>query len=56
MLGVAAVIPVIRIIIGNRNFDEMFILKDILHFFKFQFRSNIFVIISYVFNFIFIYF
>ena len=32
MLGVAAVIPVTGIIIGNRNFDEMFVLKDILNF------------------------
>ena len=36
MLGVAAVIPVTRIIIGNRNFDEMFVLKDILNFLNFN--------------------
>jgi ATP-binding cassette, subfamily B, bacterial PglK len=34
MLGVAAVIPIVKIIIGDRNFDEMFFLKDILNFFN----------------------
>jgi len=36
MLGVAAVIPIVKIIIGDRNFDEMFFLKDILNFFNFN--------------------
>ena len=40
MLGVAAVIPIIKIIIGDRNFDEMFFLKDILNFFNFNFDQT----------------
>lgn len=36
MLGVAAVIPIVKIIIGDRNFDGMFFLKDILNFFNFN--------------------
>lgn len=36
MLGVAAVIPILRIIIGDKNFDEIFILKDVLNFFNYN--------------------
>ena len=55
MLGVAAVIPVIRIIIGNRNFDEMFILKDILHFLNFNLdQTSLLLLVMFLILFLFI--
>ena len=55
MLGVAAVIPVTRIIIGNRNFDEMFVLKDILNFLNFNLdQTSLLLLVMFLILFLFI--